>query len=259
MENLRLCKQCQTPLSADAPGNLCLKCLRQLALGETVGDPAPPPNRPGVDNAPASPAEMAQYFPQLEISEVLGQGGMGIVYKARQPNLDRIVALKILSAEYSQDPQFAKRFQREARALAKLNHPNIVSVFDFGQAGPYYFFLMEFVDGMNLAELEKARRLTPEEALALVPKICEALQFAHDEGVVHRDIKPGNILLDSKGRVKIADFGLAKLQDRTALDTMLTTAVMTMGTPRYMAPEQMDSPDAVDHRADIYSLGVVFY
>jgi len=203
-------------------------------------------------------AELAPHFPQLEIVELLGRGGMGWVYQARQTNLDRFVALKVLPPEVGRDPAFAERFQREARALARLNHPNIVAIYDFGQAGPYFYFVMEFVDGANLRQLERSRRLSPEEAFAIVPKICEALQFAHDEGIVHRDIKPENILVDSKGRVKIADFGIAKLVGRKE-DITLTGAQHTLGTPHYMAPEQIDTPTKVDHRADIYALGVVFY
>jgi tRNA A-37 threonylcarbamoyl transferase component Bud32 len=195
----------------------------------------------------------------MEILEVLGQGGMGVVYKARQPQLDRVVALKILPDEAGKDPAFAERFFREAKTLARLNHPNIVAVYDFGQAGGHYFLTMEFVDGMNLRQLEQSKKLTPEEALVITPKICEALQFAHEEGVVHRDIKPGNILIDRKGRVKIADFGLAKLLGQDAKDVSLTGDQSVMGTPHYMAPEQMTNTKTVDHRADIYSLGVVIY
>src|SRR5436853_946579 len=184
---------------------------------------------------------------------------MGAVYKARQQQLDRLVALKILPAEVSRDPAFAERFTREARALAHLNHPNIVTVFEFGQVDGLYFLVMEFVDGVNLRHAIQAGGLAPQETLAIVPQICDALQFAHDEGVVHRDIKPENILIDKKGRVKIADFGLAKLLGESDLDHSLTGTHQVMGTLRYMAPEQMQGSRRVDHRADIYSLGVIFY
>ena len=155
--------------------------------------------------------EIARHFPQLEVLECLGRGGMGVVYKARQPRLNRFVALKILAREKEKDPRFAERFTREAQALARLNHPNIVTVYDFGEADGLYYLLMEFVDGMSLRQLLQTRKLAPEEALAIVPSICEALQYAHQQGIVHRDIKPENILLDKQGRVKIADFGIAKL------------------------------------------------
>src|SRR6185437_14879676 len=177
------------------------------------------------------------------------------------------------------DVDFSSRFSREARALARLSHPNIVAVHDFGTVGPVpglaspetpagksetgrmpvlHYFIMEFVDGPNLRQVEQAGKLTPREALQIIPQICAALQFAHDEGIVHRDIKPENVLLDKKGRVKIADFGLAKILGQEA-DFRLTGAGDVMGTPHYMAPEQVEKPQEVDHRADIYSLGVVFY
>ena len=160
---------------------------------------------------------LAVLFPQLEILELLGHGGMGAVYKARQRGLDRMVALKILPPQVSAEPAFAERFAREARALARLSHPNIVTVFDLGKSGPLYYFLMEFVDGVNLRQLLQAHRLTPRETLDILPQICEALEYAHGEGIVHRDIKPENILVDQKGRVKMADFGLSKLlRTRTA-------------------------------------------
>ena len=136
---------------------------------------------------------------------------MGVVYKARQKTLNRFVALKLLAPERVRDAKFAERFAREAQALAALNHPNIVTIYDFGQAGGFYYLLMEFVDGVNLRQLLRARKFTPEEALAIVPPLCDALQFAHDRGIVHRDIKPENLLLDKGGRVKVADFGIAKM------------------------------------------------
>jgi predicted Ser/Thr protein kinase len=203
--------------------------------------------------------EISRHFPQLEILGLLGRGGMGIVYKARQKHLDRVVALKVLPLEVSRDQSFAERFTREARALAKLNHPNIVSIFDSGEAEGLFYFVMEFVDGTNLRQSLQAKQISPREALAIVPVICDALQYAHDMGIVHRDIKPENVLLDKNGRVKIADFGLAKLLNPTTSDLSLTQTGLMMGTPKYMAPEQMDRPAEVDHRADIYSLGVVFY
>jgi hypothetical protein len=224
-------------------------------------------------------------FPQLEIIELIGAGGMGAVFKARQPKLDRFVALKVLSPSLAASPAFAERFNREARVLARLDHPSIVNVFDFGAvepssssaavvqasslpAGsatspnvttPLYFLLMEYVDGVNLRQAMTAGRFTPTQALALVPKICEALQFAHDEGILHRDIKPENILLDTRGRLKIADFGIAKLVGEPTAHTRLTATGAAVGTPQYMAPEQLERPGDVDQRADIYSLGVVFY
>jgi serine/threonine protein kinase len=208
---------------------------------------------------PPSVEELRRQFPQLEILEQIGQGGMGAVYKARQPALDRLVALKILKLPTTADPGFAERFIREAKTLARLSHPRIVAVHDFGQVDGMAYLILEYVDGASLREIVRSGRLTPREALAIVPQICEALQFAHDDGVVHRDIKPENILVDRKGQVKITDFGIAKLLGRAPSDDWLTGDRDMVGTPLYMAPEQVERPQTVDHRADIYSLGVVFY
>jgi serine/threonine protein kinase len=206
---------------------------------------------------PLSPDELAAEFPRLEILELLGRGGMGAVYKARQRDLDRLVALKILRPGLDADPGFAERFTREARALAQLNHPGIVTLYEFGKTSAgRYFILMEFVDGMNLRQLLAAGRLSPREALAIVPPLCDALQYAHDRGLIHRDIKPENLLIDRLGRIKIADFGIAKIATEKS---ETSTSVEIAGTPAYMAPEQRDRPAEVDHRADLYALGVVFY
>jgi len=224
-----------------------------------TGDPAEP-------RATLTPEELAPHFPNLEIMECLGRGGMGVVYKARQKSLNRLVALKLLAPERADDPQFAARFEREAQALASLSHPHIVAVHDFGQAGGFYFLLMEFIDGVNLRQLLRAKRLTPKEALSIVPPVCEALQCAHDHGIVHRDIKPENLLIDKAGTVKIADFGIAKIignpVDGAAVGDQTKSGVpssLQFGTPDYAAPEQHGASATADHRADIYSLGVVLY
>ncbi|HJQ81127.1 MAG TPA: protein kinase, partial [Lacipirellulaceae bacterium] len=271
------CPQCGAELPSGALGGLCPKCLLAAGLESraeaenAAGSGSQAPTTPHSGGfTPPDAASLAAHFPQLEILELLGHGGMGAVYKARQPKLDRLVALKIIRPESADDPAFAERFNREARMLARLSHPRIVAVYDFGEvsvpevaagSGPrtLYFFLMEYVEGTNLRQLLQAGELLPQQALAIVPQICEALQFAHDEGIVHRDIKPENILLDKRGRVKIADFGLAKLAAGSREEFTLTGTHQVMGTPRYMAPEQMEGSHAVDHRADIYSLGVVFY
>ena len=249
----RICPRCGRALASETAHGLCPACLLQQASASESGAPNPSAF------TPPSVAELAPLFPQLEILELLGRGGMGAVYKARQPGLDRFVALKILPATTRSDPTFAERFQREARALAALNHPHIVAVYDFGQLPTLSYFIMEYVDGVNLRQLERTARLSPREALAIVPQVCEALQFAHDRGIVHRDIKPENILVDKQGRVKIADFGLAKLLRAEPGGFALTETRHAVGTPQYMAPEQVEKPQSVDHRADIYSLGVVFY
>src|ERR1035441_4674418 len=295
------CPQCGASLPVGALAGLCPACLLQQGAAT---DTATRSNaKPFV---PLTVEEVARHFPGLEILELLGRGGMGAVYKARQKQLDRLVALKIAPPRSGDDSAFAERFTREAKALARLNHPGIVTLYEFGvvegRAGsplpaggedgsqrramecapypepPLYYFLMEFVDGVNLRQLLAGSRIAPREALAIVPQICDALQYAHDQGIIHRDIKPDNILLDRRGRVKVADFGLAKLVDaqtdaafgvppsggpdrlKPGLQTpVLTEAGKVMGTPQYMSPEQIEAPGEVDHRADIYALGVVFY
>jgi len=246
------CPSCGTLLGRDADGltdGLCPRCLLASSLQSTVsGQPAastPPP----VD-------EVAVAFPDLEILELIGRGGMGAVYKARQKSLDRLVALKLLPRSLAADTGFAKRFEAEAKALATLNHPNIVTVHEFGHRDDFYFLLMEYVDGPNLRSLLVDHRMSPEEALSIVPRVCEALEFAHRRNVVHCDIKPENLLLNTDGQVKIADFGIARILGQTSSHP---DSDKVAGTPAYMAPEQMDRPHAIDTRADIYSLGVVFY
>lgn len=209
-----------------------------------------------------TPEELAPYFPQLEILECFGRGGMGVVYKARQKSLNRLVALKLLAPERVGDGDFAVRFEREAQALARLNHPHIVAVHDFGETQGFYYLIMEFVNGVNLRQLIQTRQLSPKEALAIVPPICEALQCAHEHGIVHRDIKPENLLVDKEGRVKITDFGIAKMvtgDEAVAEEGGITSATVGMGTPAYAAPEAKEQGMVPDHRADIYSLGVVLY
>src|SRR5215472_1413312 len=251
-EAINSCPKCNAPIPSEAPQGLCPKCL--LAAASVATEPGQTPEASTLPTLET----VAARFPQLEILEFIGQGGMGLVFKARQRKLGRFVALKLLPQKPGADPAFCERFNREARVLARLSHPNIVAVHDFGEAGPFFYLLMEFVDGVNLRQALRAGRFSPPQALALVPKICDALQYAHEEGVLHRDIKPENLLLDTRGRVKIADFGIAKLMGE-AKDITLTASGSAVGTPHYMAPEQLERPQEVDQRADVYSLGVVFY
>jgi tRNA A-37 threonylcarbamoyl transferase component Bud32 len=257
------CPVCAAALPEDSPMGLCPECLLEGALSQPqrVAARSHPNGTAAYEGGSAAPAvaELASLFPQLQITELIGQGGMGAVYKARQTKLDRTVAIKILPAEWGRDPSFAERFAREARALARLSHPHIVAVHDFGETAGQFYLVMEYVDGVNLRQLLECGRLQPEQALQIVPQICEALQYAHEEGIVHRDIKPENILLDRRGQVKIADFGLAKLMRPSAAEFTLTGTRQVMGTLNYMAPEQRTRPQEVDHRADIYALGVVLY
>ncbi len=206
------------------------------------------------------PEELTELLPlgAYCVERFLGQGGMGAVYKGLQVRLKRPVAIKIMSREQGKDLDFEQRFEREAQAMARLNHPNIVSVIDYGEAGPHYLYIvMEFVDGADLMDVIRTGRMTQEMALLLLPQICDALQFAHDHGIVHRDIKPSNIMLTRDGGIKMADFGLAKHFDvESSFHTQTGTG---MGSPDYAAPEQFDPHSRIDHRADIYALGVMIY
>jgi serine/threonine protein kinase len=261
-----VCEKCGHALS---PSGLCSRCL--LQLGQTQLNPSDSALKGS--NAPTAAhrfgarsqrddiAELAAIranFPQFEIIELIGRGGMGAVYRAKQKSLDRMVAIKIIHDAVG-DPTFAERFTREAKALARLSHPNIVTIHDFGSSDSLYYLVMEFVEGINLRQAIAAKALEAGDALRVVEQVCQALQFAHSRGVVHRDIKPENILLTEDGTVKIADFGLAKLMDDNREEVTLTATRQVMGTLAYMAPEQIDNSSRVDHRADIYSLGVVFY
>ena len=262
----QVCPNCNSDLSESNAGTPCPACLMQLGL-QTWNAAPPSSDRLAPTISPSSadssanvvPGELVQAFPQLEILHLIGQGGMGSVYCARQKGLNRLVALKIIKPETKEVQDFASRFIREAQALGHLSHPNIVTVHDFGQTGDLYYFIMEYVDGINLRQMLYGGKLQPSQALAIVPAVCDALQYAHDKGVVHRDIKPENILVDTNGNVKIADFGLAKLLNKETVAPTLTQAHHVMGTMHYMAPEQFERPLDVDHRADIYSLGVVIY
>jgi hypothetical protein len=200
-------------------------------------------------------------IPGYEVLGFVARGGMGAVYRARQTRLDRVVALKVVTPDAAQRAAFTERFAREARALARLNHLHIIAVHDFGEADGIFFLATEFVDGVNLRHCLRSGPQAPAEALAIVVQVCAALQYAHDEGVIHRDIKPENILVDRKGQVKVADFGLAKLLPLAGGSGLftLTGPEQVMGTLPYMAPEQLRNPLAVDRRADIYALGVVLH
>lgn len=185
----------------------------------------------------------------------LGRGGMADVYVALNQSLDRQVALKVLRRQLAGDGEYVERFRREARAAAKLNHPNIVQVYDVGRSGDYHYIAQELIDGLNLKEqVEKQGPLTPQEAASVLIAVSAALAVAHRAGITHRDIKPENILQSQAGEIKVADFGLARLGGTGDL----TQAGLTMGTPRYMSPEQVQGKSA-GPCSDIYSLGCTLY
>jgi serine/threonine protein kinase/outer membrane protein OmpA-like peptidoglycan-associated protein len=220
---------------------------------------------------PPLPEEMASLLPAFEILRILGRGGMGAVYLGRDRKLDRLVAIKLLPPELSMEAAYVDRFMREAKALAKLDHQNIVHIYAFDQTpAGHLYFVMEYVDGMDLHRLMHrapdaappgpgASTLSYSTTLEIIGGICDALQYAHDKGIIHRDIKPANVLIAADGRVKVADFGLARPAEARKDDSVPMTQTGTvMGTPDYMAPEQREGHPA-DHRADIYALGVMFY
>ncbi len=224
------CPRCGTPVDAERLA-VCPGCL----LGEDVDDPG----RIG----------------SLELEEEIGRGGMGRVFRARHVRLDRAVAVKFLAGEAASSPEAQARFAREARALALLDHPNIVRVHDFGDEEGERFLVMELVEGRSLAELLP---LPPAEAVRMAVQVCDALAYAHARGVVHRDIKPANILVDGAGRVKVTDFGIARIVRREGPRDTLTAAHAVVGTPEYMAPEALVGAPP-DPRMDVYAVGVLLH
>lgn len=227
------------------PGELLVRGMHTVRFSGTVHDWTPP-----------SPEELAHLLPQYGIESLLGRGGMGAVYKGFQEKLGRAVAIKILPSELTADEQFVNRFEREARTLAKLQYPGIVSIYDFGQTSDgHLYFVMEYVEGTDLRRVLEGPGLEPGQALKIITQICEALHAAHRQGVIHRDIKPANILITTDGRVKLADFGLARPDHEERESLTMSNAVL--GTPDYMAPEQREGRS--DSRVDIYALGVMLY
>ncbi|MEM6469643.1 MAG: serine/threonine-protein kinase [Planctomycetota bacterium] len=245
-----LCPSCGIALESSGE---CSACLLQLGMSETEAEGQTDASLPSLE-------ELNAQFPQLEVKRLIGRGGMGAVYHARQTSLDRDVALKVIAKEVSSDAAFVERFTREAKTLAKLSHPNIVTIFDFGNTSDGTAFLvLEFVDGINLREAISGGNVGADEALEVVSTICRALEYAHSKGVVHRDIKPENILLGEDGTLKVADFGIAKMVDDAVRAPTLTATRQVLGSLHYLAPEHLEDPKEVDHRVDLYALGVIFY
>ena len=197
-----------------------------------------------------------QQFGPYRITAPLGEGGMAAVYKAYQPSVDRDVAIKVLPQHFAKDQQFVQRFEREAKVLAKLQHPNILPVHDYGQSNGYTYIVMPLIEGGDLSELMHSKKLPVAEIERIVSQVGDALDYAHAQGVVHRDIKPSNILMDQRGNCLLTDFGLAKIV--AGASEKLTATGFVVGTPSYMAPEQGLGEQA-DSRSDIYALGVILY
>ena len=253
------CEKCDFSYDpATMPGGLCPRCLllgsHDSRFESNPGGTSPEPATSLEDD------ELAEELPNFELVEHLGKGGMGVVWKARERVLNRHVAIKLLRNARNDDA-FVERFTREACVMAQLNHPNIVTLFTFGRTRSNHCYLvMEMVDGMDLAQLLSKNTLDVATTLAIINDVCDALRHAHDAGFVHRDIKPANVLIDRHGRVKVADFGLARLTHESNTDTLdITKRGWAVGTPHYTAPEQANGRGDEDHRADIYSLGVMLY
>jgi serine/threonine protein kinase len=223
--------------------------------------PAPSPAEKPALTQPTypTPAELTRMMPGgYAFDHLVGVGGMGAVYLGRQISLGRQVAIKVMKRGHGADYGYEERFRREAQAMAQLNHPNIVAIYDFGFIGKeFLFFVMEYVEGTDLYRVIHAGQMTPDLALRVIGPICDALEYAHSRGIVHRDIKPANIMLSPEGRVKVTDFGLAKRLDQP--NSFMTRTNMALGTADYAAPEQHDALPDVDHRADIYAAGVLLY
>ena len=208
----------------------------------------------GIKESKASAAQIPGY----KILGKLGAGAMAVVYKGKQLSLNRSVAIKVLPRRFSENPEYVQRFYKEGQAAGKLNHPNIVQAIDVGEAGGYYYFVMEYVEGKTIADdISNGHIFGEQEAIEIIIQVCHALQHAHAHGLVHRDVKPKNIMINTQGIVKLADMGLAR--ETTDIEAAQSEEGKAYGTPYYIAPEQIRGKIDIDGRADIYGLGATFY
>ena len=246
-ESVRVCQKCGAKVFADSPGGFCGACLFRTGLGAAEDFEA------GVQKN----ERMQVQFGDYDLIEEIGRGGQGVVYRARQKSLNRTVALKVIGlGQWSSTPHL-KRFRHEAEAAASLEHPQIVPIYEIGERDGSCYFSMRFVEGGQLDEVVRRELMSPRRAAELLVKIARTVQFAHDHGILHRDIKPGNILLDRQGEPHLTDFGLARLVEQ---ESTITNSFDVLGTPSYMAPEQAAGRvKELTAAADVYSLGAVFY
>src|SRR5581483_7167648 len=247
MDTMATCRKCGAPLPKDAPRGLCPQCLMQAALASSDT----------VSSARPVAGARLRYFGDYELLEKIAQGGMGVVFKARQVSLNRLVAVKMILGGRLAGPADVERFLTEAEAAANLRHPNIVAIHEVGEHDGQHYFSMDLVEGQNLFEYQKSHPFASMAAARLVKTIAEAVHHAHQRGTLHRDLKPQNVLIDSAGEPHVTDFGLAKLAER---DSGLTESGAAMGSPSYMPPEQaMGRWGEVGPPSDVYTLGAILY
>src|SRR5881397_2209322 len=245
----RVCAQCGATVFADAPQGVCSVCVFRTGLA----------SRDNEDDKTFAPtiARMLKDFGDYEFLEEIGRGGQGVVYRARQKSLNRIVALKVIGLSHWATEAHVKRFRLEAEAAASLNHPCIVPIYEVGERDGACYFSMGLVEGGQLDAVAKREPILIRHAAELIAKLARTVSYAHEHGILHRDIKPGNILLDAKGEPHLTDFGLARLAET---ESTVTRTLEVLGTPSYMAPEQAVGDNArVSGATDIYGLGAVLY
>src|SRR2546423_14106121 len=248
---MRVCENCGEKIFSDAPKGLCPACVLETGLGSLANEIVA-----GIDD-PRHPADMRMDFGDYELLEEIGRGGKGVVYRARQKSLNRTVALKVVGlGQWSSTPHL-RRFRRDAEAAASLEHPQIVPIYEIGEREGSCYFSMKFIEGGQLDELVKREPMPIRRAVELIAKVARTVHYAHEHHILHRDIKPGNILLDQKGEPHLTDFGLARLVET---ESTVTRTVEVLGTPGYMAPEQAVGNNAqLTAATDVYGLGAVFY
>src|SRR5216117_1471417 len=258
-----VCGTCGATISGNAKDEVCPACLLEsLALlddesGTDVVDRADDGLAPASANKAAGPARMLSDFGDYELLEEIGRGGQGVVYRARQKSLNRTVALKVIGLGQWATQAHLKRFRREAESAANLDHPCIVPIYDVGEREGSCCFSMKFIEGGQLDEVVKRTPISPRNAAELIAKLARTVHYAHGHGILHRDIKPGNILVDTKGEPHLTDFGLARLLETKST---VTHTMDVLGSPSYMAPEQASGRnEQLTSATDVYGLGAVFY
>src|SRR6266545_2279205 len=246
-----VCENCGDKILGDAPKGLCPACVLETGLGPLADESV----AGVVDSGP--PAGVLMDFGDYELVEEIGRGGQGVVYRARQKSLNRTVALKVIGLGQWATQAHLKRFRLEAEAAASLDHPCIVPIYEVGERDGQCYFSMKFVEGGQLDEVVKHTPLSIRQAMELIAKVARTVHYAHEHGILHRDIKPGNILLDAKGEPQLTDFGLARLVES---ESTVTRTLEVLGTPSYMAPEQAAGNSAkLTSATDVYGLGAVLY